>query len=346
MSAGPCVRDCLERLLDSRSLTREATRELFGHIMDGEVSAAQIGAILAALRQKGETAAEVVGAAEAMRERVTPVECDRRPVLDTCGTGGDGAGTFNISTAAALVAAAGGVTVAKHGNRAVSSRCGSADLLEALGVVVDLGPHGVRRCLTEASIGFMFAPRYHAAMRHVAAPRRELGVRTIFNMLGPLTNPAGAERQVIGAFSVEAARLMAEALAELGTEQALTVHGAGGLDELSLAGTNQLFAVDGGKVRSWTLEPEEVGLHRRPEVPGGGDADANATLMERLLAGEAGELEDSVLLNTAAALQVARRVPSIAAGVEEARGLIASGAVAERLDLLRRTSRAAASAEG
>jgi anthranilate phosphoribosyltransferase len=334
------VRGALEKLLAGRSLTRDATRTLFGAIMDGRLTAAQIGGVLVALRQKGEVADELIGAALAMRERATPVPWAGGPLVDTCGTGGDGAGTFNISTAAAFVAAADGVPVAKHGNRSVSSRCGSADVLEALGVRIDLGPAGVARCLDLASIGFMFAPRYHGAMRHVAAPRRELGVRTVFNMLGPLTNPAGACRQVVGTYSRRAAALVAEALVGLGCEHALIVHGAGGLDELSLAGDNQVLEVRDGTVRASSLAPEAAGLERCPTPPAGGDAAGNARLMERVLAGEPGPVLDTVLLNAAATLLVAGRVPAIAAGVDAARRLVASGAATATLEALRRVSQA------
>ncbi len=327
--------DLLRRLIDRQSLGRDEARELVLAIMDGEATPAQIGAVLVALRMKGETVEEVVGAAEALRARAARVTTSRRPVLDTCGTGGDSSGSFNISTATAFVVAAAEVAVAKHGNRAVSSACGSADVLEALGVRIDLGPPEAGRCLDEAGIAFLFAPRYHPAMRHAAGPRREIGARTVFNLLGPLANPAGASRQLLGAYSAEAARLLAEALAMLGCERALVVHGDGGVDELALTGLTQVFDVGEGRIRAYTIDPEEAGIERRVTAKlKGGSATENAVLLGRVLDGEPGDPLDAVLLNAGAALLVAGKADSLATGVEEARSLIRSGAARKRLEAL------------
>jgi len=335
------VQSALQRLLERQDLGRAGARELVLAIMDGQVTPAQVGAVLVALRMKGETVEEIVGAAEAMRARATPVVTRRRPVVDTCGTGGDGSGSFNISTAAAFVVAAAGVCVAKHGNRAVSSACGSADVLEALGVRIDLGPVEAGRCLDEAGIAFLFAPRYHPAMKHAAGPRREIGARTVFNLLGPLANPVGANRQLLGAYSAEAARLLAEALVQLGSERALVVHGHGGLDELALTGPNQVFEVRDGQLSAYEMTPEEAGLKRRaaPRLEGG-DPARNAALLRAVLAGEEGDPLDAVLFNAGAALLVAGRVERVEDGVAEARNLVRSGAAGERLDMLQRLSQA------
>jgi len=335
------VQSALQRLLERQDLGRAGARELVLAIMDGQVTPAQVGAVLVAMRMKGETVEEIVGAAEAMRARATPVVTRRRPVVDTCGTGGDGSGSFNISTAAAFVVAAAGVCVAKHGNRAVSSACGSADVLEALGVRIDLGPVEAGRCLDEAGIAFLFAPRYHPAMKHAAGPRREIGARTVFNLLGPLANPVGANRQLLGAYSAEAARLLAEALVQLGSERALVVHGHGGLDELALTGPNQVFEVRDGQLSAYEMTPEEAGLKRRaaPRLEGG-DPARNAALLRAVLAGEEGDPLDAVLFNAGAALLVAGRVERVEDGVAEARNLVRSGAAGERLDMLQRLSQA------
>lgn len=335
------VQAALQRLLERQDLGRAGARELVLAIMDGQATPAQVGAVLVALRMKGETVEEIVGAAEAMRARATPVVTHRRPVVDTCGTGGDGSGSFNISTAAAFVVAAAGVCVAKHGNRAVSSACGSADVLEALGVRIDLAPAEAGRCLDEAGIAFLFAPRYHPAMKHAAGPRREIGARTIFNLLGPLANPVGANRQLLGAYSAEAARLLAEALVQLGSERALVVHGHGGLDELALTGPNQVIEVRDGQLTAYELTPEEAGLKRRGTARlEGGDPARNAALLGAVLAGEEGDPLDAVLFNAGAALLVAGRVDRVEAGVAEARNLVRSGAARERLDMLQRLSQA------
>ncbi len=325
----------LEAMCQGAALSVDEAEALIGTIMDGGLDDVHIAALLIALKAKGVVVGEVVGAARAMRARALRVTGIPAGAIDTCGTGGDGSGTFNISTCAALLVAAAGVPVAKHGNRSVSSRSGSADVLEALGVPIDLGPAGVAFSLREFGFGFMFAPRYHAAMRHVAPVRRALGVRTLFNILGPLTNPAAVHRQVTGAFSVEVAALHAQVLLDLGAERALAVHGAGGLDELGLVGPNRVFELRDGRVETWDFAPEDAGLERRRELPLGGDAKDNAGWIERVLAGEGGVHFDAALLNAGAALYVAGVSESIAAGVGAAREVVDAGAATALLNALR-----------
>ncbi len=350
----------LRRLCERRDLGRAETEALFGAIMDGGVSDPLKAALLAALAVKGETADEIAGAAAAMRRRVVPIPHGRDDLVDTCGTGGDGAGTFNISTAAALVAAAAGVTVAKHGNRSVSSRSGSADVLAALGVEIALPPEAAARALDEVGIAFLFAPLYHPAMKEVMPVRRELGVRTLFNVLGPLTNPAGARRQLLGVFAPHLVETAARVLADLGSDHALVVHGSDGLDEITTTGPTTIgearrIAVPGGEarieVRVYTVVPEELGVPRaRPEDLVGGSPEENAAALERVLAGEEGPLADIIALNAGAALYVGGAAASIAAGVERAREALASGAARARLEALRAFSaelrRAAAGERG
>jgi len=288
-----------------------------------------------ALRLKGETEDELAGFVTVMRAHAVPVEGPAGVTLvDTCGTGGDGRHTFNISTAAACVAAGAGATVAKHGNRAVSGRCGSADVLEALGVNIQLGPTDVSRTLTESRMGFMFAPNYHPAMRHAGPVRRELGVRTVFNLLGPLTNPAGAEAQVLGVADPRAALTIARALARLGTHHALVVHGDGGLDEIALSGPTICYEIrDGQEPRRFTLTPEEFGLPAAPiSAIRGGPPQESADLIRAVLAGARGPHRDVVLLNSAAALYVGGLAPSIEDGVAQAAAALDSGAAATALD--------------
>ncbi len=311
-------------------------------IMGGRVGDAQTAAFLSALRVKGETAEEIVGMARAMTELAEKVEVDADVILDTCGTGGDGAQTFNISTAAALVAAGAGVTVAKHGNRSATSRCGSADVLEALGVAIDLAPAQVSRCIAEVGIGFMFAPRHHLAMRHVAPVRRELGMATTFNLIGPLTNPAGARHQLIGVADARYVDRLAQAVRLMGTARNLIVHSEDGLDEISTTCPTvvvEVFADKGSDMR-YKVAPEQFGLARtRLEELRGGDAEHNAALVREVLDGVAGPRLDIVLLNAGAALYIAELAPSIGEGVEMARAAVAGGAAREKLDALVTTSR-------
>jgi len=331
----------LQKLVERLDLTPDEVESAFETIFQGEASPAQMGAFLVALRMKGETPVEIAAAATVMRRRATPVRVPPgRMVLDTCGTGGDGAGTFNISTAAALVVAGAGVTVAKHGNRSVSSRSGSADLLTACGVQVDAPVETVERCLAEVRIGFLYAPALHAAMRHVAAVRREVGVRSIFNLLGPLANPARAPRQLLGVYASSLVPVVAETLARLGTERALVVHGLEGLDEISPSGPTRAAWVEAGQVREVVLQPEDGGL--RPVPPGalqGGTPEDNARLLAGVLEGQDGPLRDAVLLNAGAALWVADEVETLAEGVLRAAESVDSGAARTRLERLIALSR-------
>jgi anthranilate phosphoribosyltransferase len=329
--------DALRRLLAREDLTRAETEDLFGQIMDGSLDAAQKSALLVALAMKGESSAEVAGAAAAMRRRVVPIPHSQALAVDTCGTGGDGRGTFNISTAAALVAAAGDVPIAKHGNRSVSSRSGSADVLAALGVPIEVEAEVAGRALDTIGIAFLFAPRLHPAMREVMPVRRALGVRTVFNLLGPLTNPAGAQAQVLGVYARDKVELLARVLLELGVRHALVVHGSDGLDEITTTGPTFVAEVRDGELRTFSVEPEQVGLERVPlDALLGGTPEENAARMERLLAGE-GEraLTEVVALNAGAALYVGGRARTLREGVEAARALLAEGAGARKLAALR-----------
>ncbi len=326
----------LQRLLDREDLRREEVEALFGRIMDGELAESQIAALLVALAMKGETTDEIAGAVDAMRARVRAVSHDLPEVIDTCGTGGDGRGTFNISTAAAFVAAAAGATVAKHGNRAVSSRSGSSDLLAALGLPVEVAPETSGRQLEGIGIAFLFAPAHHPATRAVVPVRRALGVRTLFNLLGPLTNPAAARRQLVGVYARDRVEVVARVLAALGCEHALVVHGDDGLDEITTTTTTHVAEVRDGEVRTYALEPEALGVRRgAPESLAGGSPAENAERLLDLFSGTPGALTDIVALNAGAALYVAGRVPSIAEGVALARAALASGAARAKLDALK-----------
>ena len=304
-------------------------------IMAGEATPAQIGAFLVALRIKGETADEIAGCAEAMREHVLVVRPARTDLVDTAGTGGDGARTFNISTAAALVAAAAGAGVAKHGNRAVSSSSGSADVLEALGFNLELPPETIARSIDELGFGFLFAPTHHPAMRHAAPVRRDLATRTVFNVLGPLTNPAGARAQVVGVYAPELVPTIADVLARLGAERAFVVHGAAGVDELSPAGPNLVCEVADGQVRRREIDPLDLGIERcAPEELGGGDPADNAETIRRIFSGAEGGKRDAVLLNAAGAIAAGGLARDLGEGVGLAREAIDSGAAGERLEAL------------
>jgi anthranilate phosphoribosyltransferase len=336
MSTPLDARSALLRLTAGESLTREETEELFGQLMDGAVSETLKAALLIALRMKGEAVAEISGAASAMRRRAISIPHHQEHVVDTCGTGGDGRGTFNISTAAAVVAAAAGAVVAKHGNRSVSSRSGSADVLAALGVKIDITPEVAGRSLDAVGIAFLFAPLLHPAMREVMPVRRELGMRTIFNVLGPLTNPAGARRQLMGVYSETLVEPIGHVLRDLGAEHALVVHGDDGLDEITTTGTTRVAEVRDGEVVCYTLEPERLGLRRAglADLAGGGPEE-NAAAMQRVLAGEEGPLADVTALNAGAALYVSGIAPGIAEGIAKAREVLASGAAARKLEELR-----------
>jgi len=329
------LQQAISRLLDNHDLTRSEAREVMGSIMRGEPTQAQIAGFLVALRAKGETANEIAGCAEAMREHVLAVRPRREDLVDTAGTGGDEQHTLNISTAAALVAAAAGAGVAKHGNRAVSSSSGSADVLEALGFRLELEREQIEQSIDELGFGFLFAPAHHPAMKHAAPVRVELGTRTVFNVLGPLTNPAGARAQVVGVFASRLVRTIAEVLAQLGARHAFVVHGAFGVDELSPAGPNLVCEVVEGSVRERTIDPQELGVRRAaPEELRGGSPADNAATIRRVFAGEDGGARDAILLNAAGAIAAAGRAGDLREGLEVARDAVDSGAAAERLEQL------------
>jgi anthranilate phosphoribosyltransferase len=330
------IQKALQQLLDGRDLSRQDARDVMGAIMRGETTPAQIGGFLIALRVKGETADEIAGCAEAMREHVLPVRPQRDDLVDTAGTGGDGARTINISTAAALVAAAAGAAVAKHGNRAVSSASGSADVLEALGFRLELEPERIAQSIDQLGFGFLFAPTHHPAMRHAAPVRRELATRTVFNVLGPLTNPAGARAQVVGVYSPELVRTIAEVLARLGARRAFVVHGAGGIDELSPVGPNLVCEVAEGTIREREIDPEaDLGVPRcSVDELRGGSPEENAAAVREVFAGADGGRRSAILLNAAGAIAAAGHADDLQDGLELAREAIDSGAAAARLDEL------------
>lgn len=327
--------EALERVLAREHLSAAEAEAVMDRIMSGDATPAQIGAFLAALRAKGETVAEITGFVRAMRGHATRVEPSRYPLVDTCGTGGDGAHTFNISTTAAFVVAGAGVAVAKHGNRSVSSRCGSADVLAALGVRLDLDPQAVARCIDEVGLGFLYAPLLHPAMKHAIGPRREMGVRTVFNLLGPLTNPAGASCQIVGVYDHTLVEPLAQVLAELGSAAAYVVSSADGLDELSAAGPNQVAAVEGGRVRPQQLDAWAYGIPRAGrEAIRGGDAEENAAIARAVLAGERGPRRDVVLLNAALALVASGAAGDVREGLVVAAESIDAGRAAGVLEAL------------
>jgi len=326
------IREAIERTVSGRDLTLEEASQVMREIMEGQATPGQLGAFLVALRLKGETPDEIAGMARVMREKALRVEV-AGPLVDTCGTGGDGKGTFNISTAAAFVAAGAGLRVAKHGNRAASGLCGSADVLEAAGVKIDLGPDAVRRCIEEVGIGFMFAQRYHPAMKHVAGVRREIGVRTVFNVLGPLTNPAGAQSQLVGVAQPELGGKLARVLALLGTRHALVVHGEDGADEVSISGPSRVWEVVGGQVAERKVTPQEAGLEPAPLASlKGGSPVENAATLRRVLGGAPGPVRDVVLLNAAAVLVAGERANTLKEGVALARRAADNGAALATLE--------------
>src|SRR5262245_30179505 len=328
------IQEALAQLLDGRDLTRAEARDVMNQIMSGEATPAQMGGFLVALRLKGERAEEIAGCAEAMREHVVSVRPRREDLVDTAGTGGDGARTFNISTTAALVAAAAGAGVAKHGNRAVSSASGSADVLEALGFRLDLAPPRIEQSIDELGFGFLFAQAHHPAMRHAAPVRRELATRTVFNVLGPLTNPAGARALMLGVYSPALTRTLAEALVRLGAMRAYVVHGAGGIDELSPCGPNLVCEVENGSVREYTLDPLDLGIERCDQSElRGGDPTTNAQALRDVLTGvDDGGHRSAVILNAAGGIAAAGHAENLREGIEKAREAIDSGAAAARME--------------
>ncbi len=325
----------LQSLIEGRNLSASEAAALFDRVMAGALTPAQIAGLLVALRIKGETVEELAGAAAAMRRHAVLIDTGGLPVVDTCGTGGDCAGTFNISTAAALVVAGAGVPVAKHGNRAVTSRCGSADVLAALGVNIEAPPEIVEECIREAGIGFLYAPRLHPAMKHAAPVRRELGVRTLFNLLGPLTNPAGARGQVLGVFAPDLTEPIAAVLRELGSRRAIVVHGRDGLDEITVTASTRVTELRDGRLRTFEFDPRPLlgGTHP-PETLRGGDPPENAALIRRVLAGEPDAPRDVVLLNAAAGIVAGGRADTIEEGFNLARQALDSGRAAAALEAL------------
>lgn len=334
------IRAAIRDLVEGRDIGEAGARGAMEAIMSGEATPAQVAGFAVALRMKGESVEEVTGAVRALREKVTRIDAGPGPVVDTAGTGGDGAGTFNISTTAAILAAAAGAKVAKHGNRSVSSRSGSADVLRSLGVDIEADVATVERCIEEVGIGFLFAPALHPALGHAAAPRRELGVRTLFNLLGPLANPAFADRQVVGVFDRKWVEPLAQVLHNLGSVRAWVVHGSDGLDEITLTGPTQVAEVVDGQVRTFEVTPEQAGLERCNVADlAGGDVEENAELTRTILGGGSGPRTDVSLLNAAAALLVCGLCEDLKGGVERAREAISTGEAARTLARLVETSR-------
>jgi anthranilate phosphoribosyltransferase len=342
----PIITEAVRVLVDRRDLSRIEAAAAMEAIMSGAATNAQIAAFLTALRMKGETVEELIGFAQVMRQKAVKVRTrgadvvastgtDREMLIDTCGTGGDASGTFNVSTATSFVVAGAGVRVAKHGNRSVSSLCGSADVVETLGIRLELSPAQVARCVDEVGIGFLYAPLLHTAMKHVMAARREMGIRTVFNMLGPLTNPAGANAQVIGVYAERLTELLAHVLAELGTLRAFVVHGADGLDEISTTGESVISEVHEGVVRTSRVRPEDFGMTKAAiKDLQGGDREENARIIKDVLRGKPGPRRDIVLMNASAALMVSGRAHDLRDGVALAATSIDSGAALAKLDAL------------
>jgi len=330
--------DAIKKVVEGEHLSESEAEQAMAAIMDGMATPAQIAALVTALRMKGETVEEITGFVRAMRERSAKVKCSRSPLIDTCGTGGDKLNTFNISTAAAFVAAGAGAAVAKHGNRAASSKCGSADVLEALGVRIALSPEDVGRCIDECGIGFMFAPLMHPAMKHAIGPRKEIGIRTVFNILGPMTNPAGADRQLIGVFAPHLCKLVAKVLSRLGAERAMVVHGVDGLDEVSTIGDTIMVEWYKGEIISKVVNPAEMNVPTAnpSEIAGGETPEDNAKILLAVMQGERGARRDAVVVNAAAALLAAGRADTTSEAMELAAESIDSGAAMRTLESLRK----------
>jgi len=329
------ITEAIKKVVTGEDLSEAEARDTMKEIMEGRATPAQIACLLTALHLKGETAAEITGFARTMREKVTPVKTSRTGLVDTCGTGGDGANTFNISTACALVLAGAGLPVAKHGNRSVSSKCGSADVLEHLGVAVNLTPEEAGLCLDKVGITFLYAPLLHGAMKYAAGPRKEIGIRTVFNILGPLTNPAFARNQVLGVYCADLAPIMARVLANLGTGRSFVIHGCGGLDEVSLAGEALVYEVRGNEVKQIPLDPLDFGLARAPIAAlAGGDVKKNARMIQNILEGAPGPQRDVVVINAALGLVAGGMAPDIATGVRLAQDVIDSGSALKKLKQL------------
>ncbi|TNF48110.1 MAG: anthranilate phosphoribosyltransferase [Deltaproteobacteria bacterium] len=340
------IKDAIGKIVLQQDLVEAEMIEVMNQVMDGEATPSQVGAFITALRMKGETIEEITGAARVMRDHATPIRVrkaldidreeinlDRETILDTCGTGGSGTKSFNISTTVAFVVSACGVKVAKHGNRSISSACGSADVLESLGVNLNVTPEQVESCINEIGVGFLFAPALHGAMKHAIGPRREIGIRTIFNILGPLTNPAGADRQVLGVYDEKLVEVLAKVLVKLGCQRGFVVHGKDGMDEITLTGPTRVAEINEGQVTLSTIEPEDFGLRRclLSDLQGG-DAEENAAIVRDVLSGAEGPKRDIVLLNAAYALVAAGKAESVDAGLQKARNIIDEGLAKAQLD--------------
>ena len=339
------ITDAIRKVVDRKDLTSAEAEAVLEEIMTGQCTDSQIASLLTALRMKGETVEEVTGFARVMRSKATRVRprvvgasirgTEREALIDTCGTGGDASGSFNVSTATAFIVAGAGLRVAKHGNRSASSQCGSADVVEALGIKIDLAPERIGECIDEIGIGFLHAPLLHGAMKYVAPARRQMGIRTIFNMLGPLTNPAGADSQIIGVYAAHLTELLAQVLGELGSRRALVVHGSDGLDEISISGESKITELKDGRVSTYSIRPEDFGFERASlKDIQGGDADQNAGIIRTLLNGESGPRRDIVLLNAAAALLAGSLATDLKEGIQLASRSIDSGAALEKLNRL------------
>ncbi len=327
------IEAAIKSILERQNLSIDEAEQAMNDIMSGSATQAQIGGFLTALRMKGETVEEITGFAKTMRKKAERITPKSEPLLDTCGTGGDSSGTFNISTAAAFIVSAAGISVAKHGNRSVSSKSGSADVLEALGVKIDITPDKVQQCIDDIGIGFMFAQRFHGAMKYAAPVRRELGVRTVFNMLGPLTNPAGAQYQLLGVYSKELTQLFAEVLKGLGIKSAMVVHGEDGLDEMTVCGKTYVSELKDGVIKNYTISPKDLGLKLAPacEIKGA-DSMQNAQIIRSILGGEKGAAHDITILNAGAAIYICGGAGSIKEGISKASALIEDGSAKRKLE--------------
>lgn len=335
------IKEAINKVVVKDDLTENEMVDVMNEIMGGEATAAQIGSFITALRMKSETVEEITGAVRVMREKATTIDSGvdtaaGNVLVDTCGTGGDSSGTFNVSTTAAFVVAGSGLPVAKHGNRSITSNCGSADVLEAIGIKLDISPELVGKCIQEIGIGFLFAPALHGAMKHAIGPRKELGIRTIFNILGPLTNPAGANVQVLGVFNGDLTEPMAHVLQKLGSKRALVVHGEGNLDELTVTGQTKVSELKNGEVTTYTINPEDFGLNKASleDLQGGSNAEEAASQMRTVLEGKNGAKRDMVLLNSGAALMAAGLCEDLKTGIAQAAKVIDSGAALQKLEQL------------
>jgi len=335
------IKEAISKVIVSEDLSENEMIDVMNQIMSGEASPAQIGSFITALRMKSETVEEITGAVRVMRDKATSIESGVDTaagdvLVDTCGTGGDGSGTFNVSTTTAFVVAGAGIPVAKHGNRSISSNCGSADVLEALGVKLDISPEKVGQCIQKIGIGFLFAPALHGAMKHAIGPRKEMGVRTIFNILGPLTNPASANVQILGVFNGDLTEPMAQVLKKLGSKRALVVHGEGNLDELTVTGKTKVTELHNGEVSTYLINPEDLGLKRSTleDLGGGSNAAESASLLLAVLGGEIGPKRDMVLLNSGAALMAAGLCEDLKSGIAKAAETIDSRAALTKLEQL------------